>query len=261
MTQLTRRALLAGIGASLWPRGLAAGEGGLIAAAASLRVVMPALLELFERETKQRVRVSYGSSGNLFRQIMNGAPFDLFLSADEQYTDRLAEAGRSQGPGTAYALGRLALVARTDSPLQVDPAFAGLRKALAAQAISRFAIANPEHAPYGRRAREALRHAGLWEGLEPRLILGENVSQAAQFALSGAVDGGIIARALMTSSGAGSRLRSVDVPADWHEPIRHRMVLMPGAASAPRAFHDFLTSARAASILAAHGFDLPERGT
>ena len=260
MKQLTRRQLLAGIGASLWPSSLAAGEGGLVAAAASLRVAMPTLLELFEAETGRRVRVSFGSSGNLFRKIMNGAPFDLFLSADEQYVARLADAGRSDGRGTVYALGRLVLVARRDSQLRVDTNFTGLRKALAAGVISRFAIANPAHAPYGLRAKEALRHVGLWEALEPRLLLGENTAQAAQFALSGAVDGGIIARALITSKGAESRLRSAEVPAGWHAPIRQRMVLMPGAAAEARAFNDFLTSAQAASVLAAHGFDLPERG-
>ena len=260
MTQLTRRQFLAGVSVSLWPSSLTAGEGGLIAAAASLRVAMPSLLELFEAETGRRVRVSFGSSGTLFRKIMNGAPFDLFLSADEQYVERLADAGRSEGRGTVYAVGRLALVARQDSPLRVDTNFTGLRKALAENAIARFAIANPEHAPYGLRAKEALRHAGLWEALEPRLVLGENTTQAAQFALSGAVDGGIIARALATSKDAESRLRSADVPAGWHAPIRQRMVLMPGAASDARAFRDFLTSARAASVLAAHGFDRPGRG-
>lgn len=236
----------------------AARERPLIAAASDLRFAMPDLVEAFEARTGRTVEVTFGSSGNITRQIARGAPFELFLSADEQRVLDLADQGLTVDEGRPYAVGRLSLYAGTGSPLAVDTGLGGLEAALADGTVRRFAIANPDHAPYGRAAREALTAAGLWESIEPRLVMGENAAQAAQFAASGAAQGGILAHSLALAPELSERGRSVPVPAHLHRPLRQRMVLMRGAGETARAFYDFLGARRARAILGRHGFDLPD---
>jgi molybdate transport system substrate-binding protein len=203
------------------------------------------------------VQLVFGSSGNLYRQIVEGAPFQMFLSADETFVTQLAALGMSQDEGALYAIGRLALLAPKGSPLQVDSTLEGLRDALAKGQIRRFAIANPEHAPYGARAEEALRHAGLWEALQGTLVLGENVSQAAQFAASGNAQGGIIAYSLALAPNVADMGTAALLPEDWHTPLRQRMVLLRSAGPAVTAFYAWLQQAPARSIMRRHGFSLP----
>ncbi|MDM7957107.1 molybdate ABC transporter substrate-binding protein [Blastomonas sp.] len=228
-----------------------------IAAAADLRLALTDVARAFKRDTGQDVELVFGSSGNFHQQLRQGAPFDVFLSADEAYALDLAKTGITVDTGRLYAVGRLALVAPTGSPLKVDEGLAGLRRALASGQVRRFAIANPDHAPYGQRAREALEQAGLWASLQPRLIMGENVAQALQFAIEGGAEGGIVAWSLMLDPALAGRADYVLIPAEAHQPLRQRMVLMRTAREPARAFYDYLAQPAARAILLRHGFALP----
>ena len=139
----------------------------------------------------------------------------------------------------------------------MDSTLSGLRDAVARGQIRRFAIANPEHAPYGARAEEVLRHTGLWDALKGTLVLGENVSQAAQFAASGNAQGGIIAYSLALAPNVAGMGTTALLPEEWHTPLRQRMVLMHSATPAVEAFYDYLQQATARSIMRRHGFSLP----
>ncbi len=243
------------------PRAMAAAPPLRIAAASDLQFALPEIAAAFEKESGIAVRPSFGSSGNLMRQIMAGAPFDVFLSADEAYAEALVEAGRARGPGVLYAAGRLVLFLPNGSPLRLDPTLEDLRAALGDGRLERFAIANPAHAPYGMRAREVLRRAGLWKAIEPHLVYGENVSQAAQFALSGAAEGGIVAYSLALAPGIEARARSVPLPAAWHRPLLQRAVLTATAPPAAARFLHFLATPAARRIFVRYGFILPREGS
>jgi molybdate transport system substrate-binding protein len=246
--------------AMLAPRVLAApvedgaSSAPLVAAAADLRFALDEVAAQFARDTGLRVRVVYGSSGNFRRQIAEGGPFELFLSADEAYVLALAKEGYLVDDGVLYAIGRIALVIPEGSPLRPDPSLQDLAAAVAAGRVGRFAIANPEHAPYGRAAREALTAAGAWEGLQGRLVLGENVAQAAQFAVSGSAQGGIVALSLALAPGALAGARHVTIPASMHQPLRQRMALTKRATETARVFYRYLQSPAATAILQRYGF-------
>jgi len=229
----------------------------LVAAAASVRFAMQDVARAYFLDTGQRVRLTFGSSGNLARQIRAGAPYDVFLSADPAYIEALAEDGFSRDTGKDYALGRLALIVPHGSPLAVDGSLRDLRLALSDGRVKRFAIANPEHAPYGQRAEQVLRRAGLWEAVGERLVLGENVGQAAQFAVSGDAQGGIIAFALARAPAVSQRASAALIASEWHAPLRHRALLLNGAPISAHQFYDYLSSARAVQVLRKHGFELP----
>jgi molybdate transport system substrate-binding protein len=229
----------------------------VIAAASDLQFALEDIAARFRADSRKDVRLSFGSSGNYFRQIEQGAPFQLFLSADEDFVFRLHQTGRTEDRGVLYATGRIVLFAPRGSPLNVDQRMAGLKAELAAKRISRFAIANPEHAPYGRAAEQALRKLGLWEGLQGKLVLGENVSQAAQFATSGSAQGGIFAYSLALSPSVSKLGNHVLLPEDLHQPLRQRMVLVKGAGETSRAFYAYLQQPAAQKILEQYGFVLP----
>ena len=228
-----------------------------IAAAADLKFALDAVATRFKAETGGEVAVTYGSSGNFARQLMQDAPFQVFLSADEGFVFRLADAGKTQDPGVLYAEGRIVLFAPHGSPLIPDAGFADLKIALEDGRVRKFAIANPEHAPYGRAAEEALASQGLWDKAKPLLVLGENVSQAAQFATSGSTQGGIFAYSLALSPEVGKLGTYALIPADWHKPLRQRMVLMQNAGKNAKAFYAYMQSPPAREILRGFGFVLP----
>jgi molybdate transport system substrate-binding protein len=228
-----------------------------IAAASDLQFALVDIAARFRIETRRDLRLSFGSSGNYFRQIGQGAPFQLFLSADEDFVFRLHQAGHTEDRGVLYATGRIVLFAPHGSPLRVDEKMTGLQAVLTTEKIRRFAIANPEHAPYGRAAEQALRKLGLWETLQGKLVLGENVSQAAQFASSGSVQGGIFAYSLALSPSVSKLGSYVLLPEDLHQPLRQRMVLVKGAGETARAFYVYLQQPAARKILEQYGFVLP----
>jgi len=229
----------------------------VVAAAADLQFALTDIAARFQAASGQSVTLTFGSSGNFFRQIQQGAPYQLYLSADESLVTQLSAAGLTEDDGALYAIGRIVLFAPQASPLAVDAGFEGLRAALAAGQVRRFAIANPEHAPYGKAAEQALRQQGLWDALAGHLVLGENVAQAAQFATSGAAQGGIIAYSLALSPTVSRLGRFALLPASTHAPLRQRMVLLRGAGPVARDFYAFLRQPAARAVLHDYGFTLP----
>jgi molybdate transport system substrate-binding protein len=221
-----------------------------IAAASDLKFAIEEIAARFTAESGKKLRLSFGSSGNFARQIEQGAPFELFLSADDSYVRRLVEKGLTRDEGRSYATGRLAIVVPKNSQISLDEKLDGLRGAK----INRLAIANPEHAPYGRAAEEILRNLGLWEKLKDHLVLGENVSQAAQFAAGGSTDGGIIAYSLVKAPGMAEKTRHQLISAELHKPLDQRMVLMKNAEMNAQLFFDYLQGPAAREILASYGF-------
>lgn len=229
-----------------------------LAAAADLAFALPEIAAAFTRDTGREVKLSFGSSGNFARQIAEGAPFELFLSADERYVDRLNSQGRTDGPGALYGVGRIVLFVPKGSPVKPDPELRDLSAASGDGRLKKLAIANPEHAPYGRAAQEALEQAGLWEKAKDRLVLGENASQAAQFATSGGAQAGIIPLSLAAAPAMAGRGSHATLPDSMHRPLRQRMVLVKGAGETARAFYAYLQQPAARAVLARYGFTLPD---
>jgi molybdate transport system substrate-binding protein len=228
-----------------------------VAAASDLKFALEEVAALFEQQTGHKLRLVFGSSGHFKTQILQGAPFHLFMSADEGFVDELADAGRTEGRGRAYAVGRIGIIVPPGSPLKPDGELKDLAAALKDGRLQKFAIANPEHAPYGARAREALQHAGLWDTIRPRLVYGENVSQAAQFATSGSTQGGIVALSLALAPAVAGTGSFQLIPQGWHQPLKQRMVLVKGAPPAAKAFYDYLSTPAAQAIMVRYGFAMP----
>jgi len=228
-----------------------------VAAASDLKFALEEVAARYDAETGRKVQLTFGSSGNFYTQIAQGAPFQMFLSADEGFVQKLASAGRAIDEGTLYAIGRIVLFAPSGSPVGIDAQLADLRASLADGRLKRFAIANPEHAPYGRAAEEALRSRGLWDAVKPKLVLGENVSQAAQFATTGSAQAGIFAYSLALAPAVGNLGTYALLPAEWHTPLRQRMVLVKGAGAEARSFYDYVQQPAARAIFRRYGFLLP----
>jgi molybdate transport system substrate-binding protein len=232
----------------------------VVAAAADLSSVFPEIATRFEKETGQKVRLNFGSSGQFFLQIENGAPFDLFFSADLLYVLRLDSEGLLE-PGSVYkyAVGKLVLYVPKDSPM--DPA-RGLH-VLLSPTVRRVAIANPEHAPYGRAAVEALRREGLYDELRGKLVMGENISQAAQFVQSGNADAGILALSLARSKALNSVGRYAELPVSDYPPLVQAAGILKSShdKQTASAFLAFIRRRDIAALLAHYGFALPVGGT
>lgn len=229
----------------------------VVAAASDLQFALAEVAEVFKKETEREVKLAFGSSGNFVRQIQQNGPFQMFLSADEQFVFDLTAKGLTVDDGALYAVGRIVIIAPHGSPLKADGSLADLKAALADGRVKKIAIANPEHAPYGRRAEEALRHVGLWDAIKDRLVFGENVSQATQFATSGATQGGIIAYSLALSPTVSKLGAYALIPEGWHEPLHQRMVLIKGAGETARQFYAFMQGPSARAIMRRYGFALP----
>ena len=232
-------------------------SGPVIAAASDLKFALDEIATTFQKQTGKSVRITYGSSGNFFQQIVQDAPFEIFLSADENFVFKLADKNLTPDRGALYAIGRIVLFAPKNSALKVDDQMADLRRALTDGRLKKFAIANPEHAPYGRAAMEALKRADIWRQIEPKLVLGENVSQAAQFALSGATEGGIFAYSQALAPVIGNAGNYVLIPESMHAPLRQRMVLTKKASATAREFFAFLQAPAAREVFKRYGFVLP----
>ena len=260
--RVQRRAVLGfGIAALLGPsRSMAQAAVPVIAAASDLQFVLEEIAAVFRADTGMDVALSFGSTGNFARQIRQGAPFELFMAADETFILDLARDGFTTDEGVLYGIGRIALIVPTGSRLLADGNLDDLAAGLADGRVTHFAIANPDHAPYGARAREALQHKRLWDTIQPALILGENVSQAAQFATSGNAQGGIIAQSLALSPKVSALGTSAFIPAEWHQPLRQRMALIKGAGPVAKAFYAYLQGPVARSAFETAGFALPMAG-
>ena len=233
-------------------------EPPVIAAAADLKFAVEEIAAAFTAETGKQVKLAFGSTGNFATQIRKGAPFQMFMAADEKFIAQLHAGGLTRDEGTLYAEGRIVLIVPHGSALKPDENLDNLEALIEAGKLTRFAIANPEHAPYGLRAEEALKHRGLWDKVQPRLVLGENVSQAAQFALSGNAEGGIIAYSLALAPEVKAQGEFALIPHDWHEPLLQRMALLKNAGPVAAEFYAYIQSPKAREIMEKYGFVLPE---
>ncbi|HET9012192.1 MAG TPA: molybdate ABC transporter substrate-binding protein, partial [Gemmatimonadaceae bacterium] len=227
-----------------------------IAAASDLQTVLPDIVRDFERAGSATVAVSYGSSGNFFAQIQNGAPFDVFLSADVDYPKRLAAVGVADSSTMrVYATGHLVLWARRDGKLDLSRGLASLTDAR----VRHVAVANPKYAPYGRAAVAALRLAGLYDTLQPKLVTGESLAQAAQLVESGNADVGVLSRSLVLGSTMRVEGTYVDIPTSLHPPIEQAAIVVRASRepALARAFVAFLGRDDARRHLERFGFALP----
>ncbi len=228
-----------------------------IAAAADLKFALDELVKDFRaKHSGADIQVTYGSSGNFLAQISNGAPFDVFLSADVAYPRKLAEQGLVSEDGVfPYAVGRLVVWVPRGSPLAVETL--GM-KALLEPAARRIAIANPQHAPYGRAAEAALRNLGIYDAIKDKLVLGENIAQTAQFVQSGSADAGIIALSLALAP-AMKEGRHWEVPLDAYPSLEQGGAILKRARDVQLAkqFRDYLLGTEGKALLKRYGFFLP----
>ena len=230
----------------------------VVAAAANLNFALTEIADEFARDRVTRVELVFGASGTLTRQIQDGAPFELFLSADEEFPTRLTAAGLTRDAGVVYATGRLALFAPNGSPLSVDERLDGLGRLLRAGGVTRFAIANPDVAPYGKAAEAVLRKRGLWDAIRPQLVLGDTIAQAAQFATTGNAIGGLVAYSLVLGPGFSERGTHALIPEADHPPLRQRMVLLKNASQTTIAFYAYLQGEKARAVFDKHGYGVPQ---
>jgi molybdate transport system substrate-binding protein len=228
-----------------------------VAAAADLKFALSELGGQYGKQAGTKVNVTYGSSGNFFAQIQNGAPFDLFFSADLEYPRKLEAAGLAEsGTLYEYALGRIVIWTRRDA--SIDVATQGWN-ALLSPTVQKIAIANPAHAPYGRAAVAALKNAGIFEQVKSKLVYGENISQAAQFVQSGNAQAGIVALSLALSPAMKDGKRW-EIASDMHPAIEQGAILLKSARNKAqaRAFLQFVKSAEARATFGKFGFTTPE---
>lgn len=235
---------------------LAVAEEITIAAASDLNFAFREISAEYEKTTGHHVRLSLGSSGNFFAQIQNGAPFDLYFSADIAYPKKLEEAGLTV-PGSLYqyAVGRIVLWTGHESHIDVTKGFEALRE----PAVKKIAIANPKHAPYGRAAVAAMEYFKLYDQVKDKLILGENISQAAQFIESGACDIGIIALSLAIAPVMKSKGTYWEVPAEAHPVLEQGAVILKSSKQQESAkqFLEFIKGPQGQEIMKRYGFTLP----
>ncbi len=229
-----------------------------LAVAASLRFVFEDAVSAWQASGKTTsandIRLVFGATSTLTHQIENGAPFDALFAADTQSPLRLSQAKLTAHQPRVFARGQLALVSVKSSGLTVDANFTGLKTALGSGKLRRLALANPELAPYGLAAMQALQKAGLAGTVADSLVYGENVGQAAQFALSGAAQAGLIALSLARTEVASARLNVAVVDQSWHDPIEHVMARLHTKSTLADQFCSFVGSNEMAEILLKHGF-------
>ena len=229
-----------------------------VAAAADLSTAMPEIAAAYTRQTGQAVKLSFGSSGNLTTQIQNGAPFDVFFSADEGYPAQLIEKDLAVKESLyRYAIGRLALW--VPNHVAVDVQKLGIQ-ALLDPAVKKIAIANPQHAPYGRAAEAALKKLGVYDQIAGKLVLGENVSQTAQFVESGNAQAGMLALSHALSPSLKDKGHYWTVPLDAYPTLNQAAVVLSKSKQPEmaRKFLEFVRGPEGTSLLKRYGFSLPE---
>jgi molybdate transport system substrate-binding protein len=237
--------------------GMAAAQELRVAAAADLQFVLQDVSARFQKETGHKVELTFGSSGNFYSQIQNGAPFDMFFSADVEYPAKLEAAGLVE-PGTLsqYATGRIALWVRKGSRIDIGQGLPILGDAR----VRKISIANPEHAPYGRAAVAAMRHEKVYDKVRDRLVLGENISQAAQFVESGNADIGILALSLVLAPPLKSQGTYYEIPTSFYPAIDQAVVILKSSKrkDIARQFLSFLKRPEIAEFMRSNGLTVPE---
>ncbi len=252
MTQLRLRSVL--LACSLLFAASAHAEKATIAAAADLKFAMDEIVSSFKKANPaDEVQVIYGSSGKFNTQIQQGAPYDLYFSADIAFPRQLAKAGLAASGVRPYAVGRIVLWSASMDASKMTLA------SLVDPAIARVAIANPMHAPYGKRAEEALRASGLWEKVQPKLVYGENIAQTAQYVQTGNAQVGIVALALALNPELAGKGGYALIPDKLHEPLEQGFIITKRAErnAAARRFADYMNSKPARAVMTRYGFVLP----
>lgn len=225
-----------------------------VAAAADLQFPMQDVAARFQKETGKTVKVIYGSSGNFFQQIQNGAPFDMFFSANLDYPKKLEAAGLTE-PGSyyPYARGKIVIWAPKESKVDLSSGM----QVLLNPAVKKIAIANPQHAPYGQAAVAAMQKENVYEKVKDKVVLGENISQTASFVVSGAADLGIVALSLALSPNMKDKGRYVEIPAGEYPPIEQACVILSSSKNkdTARQFLSFIRTPATGELLKIYGFD------
>jgi molybdate transport system substrate-binding protein len=234
-----------------------AGREITVAAAADLNSALTEIAASFKKQTGITVKLSFGASGALAQQIQNGAPFDLFFSADMDYPRQLADGGQAEVSSLyRYAVGGLVLWVPADSPLDVE--HKGMN-VLADPTVKKIALANPQHAPYGRAAVAAMKHVQLYDQVSDRLVMGENISQAAQFVESGNAQVGFVALAHVTSPAMQGKGRYWQIPAEAYPPLDQGLVIISRSRrkKLAAAFVEYIKTPGSARVFSRYGFTLP----
>jgi molybdate transport system substrate-binding protein len=234
---------------------LCVGQEISVAAAADLQFAMDDIAGRFQKETGKSVKPIYGSSGNFFQQIQNGAPFDIFFSANLDYAKKLEAAGLTE-PGSyyEYARGKIVIWVASDSKLDLKSGM----KVLVDPTVKKIAIANPLHAPYGQAAVAAMQRENIYDKVKDKFVLGENISQTASFVVSGAADAGIVALSLALSPNMKGRGRYVEVPAEEYPPIEQACVILRSSKNKDGAerFLWFVKTQAIRDVLRSYGFEV-----
>lgn len=231
-----------------------------VAAASDLQAVMPDIATRFQKETGKTAKLIFGSSGNFFQQLQNGAPFDVFFSANLDYAKKLEAAGLTE-PGTfyQYAVGKIVIWVPNDSKLDVS---SGLQ-ALLNPVVKKIAIANPQHAPYGQAAVAAMKKENIYDKVADKFVLGENISQTASFVVSGSADVGIVALSLALSPNMKDKGRYAEIPSGEYPPIEQACVVLKSSPQkdTAKAFVSFIKTPAVAELFRTYGFAVPSGST
>jgi molybdate transport system substrate-binding protein len=229
----------------------------VVAAAADLSSALKDIGDDYEKKTGCKVKLAFGSSGSLTQQIQNGAPFDVFFSADMDYPKQLIAAHEADGATLyQYAVGKLVLWVPADSPLDVQAKGLNI---LTDPSVQKIAIANPEHAPYGKAAVAALKHVEMYDMISSKLVMGENISQAAQFVESGNAQAGFVAMAHAASPAMAGKGKYWEIPAEAYPALAQGLVVLSHSKRKKEAaaFVEYVKSPDAAGVLTKYGFTLP----
>lgn len=226
-----------------------------VAAASDLKFAVEEIAANYKADKGQDVKLVFGSSGVLWQQTKNGAPFSLLMSADEAYVDDLSKNGLTVDEGALYAIGRIVLLQKKGGSIQLGTDKDALMKAI--QAAKKIAIANPDHAPYGRAAKEYLISMGVWDLAQPKLVFGENISQATMFALTGSADFAISALSLASSPQIHAQSSSVLIPDGLHKPLKQKMALIKNTAPSAKDFYLYLQEPKSKQVMRRYGFVAP----
>jgi molybdate transport system substrate-binding protein len=237
---------------------LCVGQEMTVAAAADLQFAMQDVAARFEKETGKTVKLIYGSSGNFFQQLQNGAPFDMFFSANLDYPKKLEAAGLIE-PGSfyGYAKGKIVIWVPKQSKLDLSSGM----QVLLDPSVKKIAVANPQHAPYGQAAVAAMQKENIYEKVKDKLVLGENISQTASFVVSGSADVGIVALSLALSPNMKDKGRYAEIPAGEYPPIEQACVIVGSSKNkeTARKFLSFVKTPAVGDVLRSYGFDV-QRG-
>jgi molybdate transport system substrate-binding protein len=251
---MTRRNLIAAV-LLVFLSSICLAQDLTVAAAADLQFAMQDISERFQKENGKKVNVIYGSSGNFFQQIQNGAPFDMFFSANLDYPKKLEAADLTEKDTFyQYASGKIVIWVPNESKLDLSSGV----KALLNPTIKKIAIANPQHAPYGQAAVAAMQKENVYDKVSDKLVLGENISQTASFVVSGSADIGIVALSLALSPNMKDHGRYVEIPAADYPPIQQACVLLKSSKNkdVARQFLAFMKTSPVSDLLKTYGFDV-----